>query len=762
MFVNEQVVQRSEERAAGKGAGSAMAAAGEGLEIDLSEVILGPELARVAANAQGPHRVRIPNARPRVRPTAAQTAEEVSERVRHAGFAGAVLSKAELERFIGANDLVDENYLERALLAARAVCRLNFKDVESGRQAYATGFMVAPRLLITNWHVFPVERAANGALAEFEYKLDIRGDEVSPTRFRVRPDIYHCANQDLDFALVAVDQIALENGTPLSSFGYHRLVQARGKLAKNEPITIIQHPAGGRRQIALRENELVEEPADEDLFIWYRSDTAKGSSGAPAFNDSWQIVALHHSGKARKEGNLYVLRDGRRVASLKGIEETAVDWIANEGLRISVLCAALRDKVRGSAVHDELIAAMEGADDIMTRSIGARESIHKPMLGGTDGAGIIAAGPAGGGLFPGVSNLEFHATQINVAQQIVVQGAPTPAAAAGYGGATRTDSAIVIPRRDETLLEKFLQPIIDPKYSNRKGYVADHVGLTVPWPRITDMGLVSKLESGEPHIPYQHFSVVMNKKRRLALFTASNVDASAKARTPDPNRPKFDYTRDGLTGLGKNDQELWLTDPRIPEEHQLPDVFYTKDRQAFDKGHIIRREDVCWGRTYAQLRRANGDTFHTTNCSPQVLDFNRSSEQGKWGLLENMILKQAKTEKLALFAGPVFDDEDDEFHGIDERGPVVIQIPRRYWKVVCANAGGTLEAFAFILEQDLSGVALEPEFAVDADWVPHMISIPDLQNLLTGMKFEPAIHTADQFGKDHGDEIAVSAEIAKV
>jgi len=272
------------------------------------------------------------------------------------------------------------------------------------------------------------------------------------------------------------------------------------------------------------------------------------------------------------------------------------------------------------------------------------------------------------------------------------------------------------------------------------------------------MNLVSKLENGKPHIPYQHFSVVMNKKRRLALFTASNVDASAKMRKPDPDA---DYGRKALTGLDKNDQEQWLTDPRIPEEHQLPDVFFNKDRQAFDKGHIVRRDDVCWGRTYAQLRRANGDTFHTTNCSPQVLDFNRSNKQGVWGLLENMILTQAKTEKLALFAGPVFDDEDDEFHGIDERGPVVIQIPQRYWKVVCANAAGTLEAFAFIVEQDLSGVALEPEFAVDADWVPHMISIPDLQDLLTGMKIEPAIHTADQFGREHGDEIAVGAEIAK-
>ncbi len=39
-----------------------------------------------------------------------------------------------------------------------------------------------------------------------------------------------------------------------------------------------------------------------------------------------------------------------------------------------------------------------------------------------------------------------------------------------------------------------------------------------------------------------------------------------------------------------------------------------------------RREDVCWGKTYDEVRRANGDTYHTTNCTPQVAGFNQSSK----------------------------------------------------------------------------------------------------------------------------------------
>jgi endonuclease G len=758
VIVNEQVVRETEKRAVAKGPASAVNRVTADVEIDLSEAALGPELTSAAAAAPGTRRIRIPRDRLRVPSREGQTPAEVRERLRHASFAGAVPSDAEFERFIGENDLVDENYLERALVAARAVCRLVFKD-ENGRQAFATGFMVSPQLLLTNWHVFPVAKAAAGAVAEFDYKLDIRGLEVTPTRFQVLPNVCYRSNQELDFALLAVAPKSLEGGTELTSFGYHRLVEERGKLAKNEPITIIQHPAGGRRQIALRENELVEEPSPEDLFLWYRSDTAKGSSGAPAFNDSWQIVALHHSGKARKENGLYVLRNGQRVASLKGIDETDVDWLANEGLRASVLCRALRDEIGDSALGKELIAAMEGDGDIMARSLGARESLVRADGNGGRSASLVPAN--GAGLFPGVSSLEFNAAQINLAHQIVIQSASAPG---GYGEARRPDDAIVIPARrvDPILAEKFVEPIVDRKYSNRRGYVQDFLGISAPLPTLTDKKSLAKMDDGSPLLPYQHFTVVMNKKRRLALLTASNVDASAKARKPEPDRPDSDYTRDGLTGLGKNDDELWITDPRIPEEHQLPDVFYTKDRQSFDKGHIVRREDVCWGRSYAMVRRANGDTFHTTNCSPQVKEFNRSNLKGKWGELENIILKQAKTERLAVFAGPVLDDDDDPFEGVDERGAVSVQIPRRYWKIVLAKAGNALQAFGFILDQDLSNVSLEPEFAVDPDWVGRMIAIPDLQDLTIGIAFDPSFAAADQIHQQDGDEVAVAAEIAKI
>lgn len=38
---------------------------------------------------------------------------------------------------------------------------------------------------------------------------------------------------------------------------------------------------------------MIEKPGD---FLHYRTDTAPGSSGAPVFNDQWQVVALHRAG----------------------------------------------------------------------------------------------------------------------------------------------------------------------------------------------------------------------------------------------------------------------------------------------------------------------------------------------------------------------------------------------------------------------------------------------------------------------------------
>jgi endonuclease G len=242
----------------------------------------------------------------------------------------------------------------------------------------------------------------------------------------------------------------------------------------------------------------------------------------------------------------------------------------------------------------------------------------------------------------------------------------------------------------------------------------------------------------------------MHAKRRLALFTASNVTGEAKLRKPELGR---DYTRKGLGGLGKNDQERWFPDSRLDDEFQLPDVFFNKDRTAFDKGHIVRRDDVAWGETYEALRRANGDSYHVTNCSPQVASFNRSNlGDDNWGNLENHVLSEAASERLCVFAGPVLDPSDQVFVGVGGAGSVVrARIPTRFWKLIVSRVEGGIAVYAFVLGQDLKDV--EWEFAVPDDFVPALYPVTDLQDI-AGVKFDRSIVDADQYETSRGAEVA--------
>lgn len=276
--------------------------------------------------------------------------------------------------------------------------------------------------------------------------------------------------------------------------------------------------------------------------------------------------------------------------------------------------------------------------------------------------------------------------------------------------------------------EKKVEPVHDDDYSFRPGYDPNFLGIPVPMPIATNEDDLSKQQNGDTELRYYNFSLIMNAKRRLAQITACNIDAAISAKEPESG---FLYSRKALNGFtSKNDREKWFVDPRIPAADQLPDKFYNADRKAFDKGHLVRREAVAFGDSFADVQMANGDTFHATNCSPQVKDFNRDGFgfNGPWGKLENDILDAAETERCIVFSGPVFDENDREFHGRDDFGDTRVKIPARYWKMIVTRDGAALKTHAYILEQDLSDVAFE--FAAAGDWTDHEIAPDELERLL--------------------------------
>ena len=270
----------------------------------------------------------------------------------------------------------------------------------------------------------------------------------------------------------------------------------------------------------------------------------------------------------------------------------------------------------------------------------------------------------------------------------------------------------------------------------------------VPMPLPADPSVLAKDRSGADVIHYENFSISMHAQRRLALITASNVTKAPDLKRPEPGR---DYTRRGLSGLGENDLERWFLDPRLDDGFQIPDTFFTKDRKAFDKGHIVRREDVSWGATYDQLRRANGDTYHVTNCSPQIAGFNRHAKgKDNWGDLENLVLSEAANERLCVFAGPVLNSSDPVFTGVGDGGAVLLaKIPSRYWKVIVSRVDDGIAAYGFVLEQALADVDFE--FAVPPEFTSTMCPIADIERI-SGVVFTNSIRLTDQYETVRGTE----------
>lgn len=80
---------------------------------------------------------------------------------------------ADSERILGKNDLLRVSYFTRGLMAARCVCRLQVSD--GFETFFGTGFLVSPRLLITNNHVISSKSEAQRAIAEFGYEADLNG-----------------------------------------------------------------------------------------------------------------------------------------------------------------------------------------------------------------------------------------------------------------------------------------------------------------------------------------------------------------------------------------------------------------------------------------------------------------------------------------------------------------------------------------------------------------------------------------------------------
>ncbi|WP_040801603.1 trypsin-like serine peptidase [Nocardia higoensis] len=240
-----------------------------------------------------------------------------------------------LERVIGfANELQAVNFLARGTRAAAAVARISLAD--NGREVpMGTGSLVSPQLLLTNNHVLPEPEAAERVVVEFSAEVGIDNVPTPTVRHRLAPAGFFVTDQHLDYTLVRVAP-GPDGAVPGTAFGWNPLIADPGKIVIGEAMNVVGHPSGRLKEISIRNNRL---DLQLDDFLHYSSDTEPGNSGSPVFNDQWEIVALHHAGVPKKDDTGRVLRKDGKLWQ-PGDGDDAIDWIANEGTRVSVL---LRD-----------------------------------------------------------------------------------------------------------------------------------------------------------------------------------------------------------------------------------------------------------------------------------------------------------------------------------------------------------------------------------------------------------------------------------
>ena len=291
-------------------------------------------------------------------------------------------------------------------------------------------------------------------------------------------------------------------------------------------------------------------------------------------------------------------------------------------------------------------------------------------LGGNSGSPLLSLDQKKvvGLHFAGKYRVGNSAVRVSSLKAILSGARPVHAGAALPAGETADEA------RDRTHPPEF--------FAGRTGYdpsfllVAD-----VPLPRLPDHLDLARPSDATPERPhelkYQHFGILYSAANKGPAVAAFNLDG-------------------GQFRAIKRHNSTWYHDLRIPREIQLDREDYGDSK--IDRGHLVRRFATNWGETEEEAQRANLDSYHYTNASPQHASFNRSRE--RWLGLENYILENSRTYgfRANVFTGPIYTPDDREL------GNTGAPLPANFFKLVTMLAEDSdevvrLHATAYVLSQ---------------------------------------------------------------
>lgn len=448
---------------------------------------------------------------------------------------------------------IDQSTLDFPTDSARkagvAVARLFEIGDTSEMKGFGTGFLVAPNIIITNWHVFKSAKDAVGCAANFLHEKPAPNAVVEAgVSFRLRPERFFYSNEQLDFALVYVEEDPIEGQRKLASLGMIPLIASKGKVIKGSNLNIIQYPDGGPKKYTTEDNAIINID-DETGDIFYYTDTAVGASGSPGYNDFWEVASLHYTGVPEKNQEGQWLTKTGAVWDKNTMTDDDVNWIANAGKSISKIVEHLSLLTLTSENQKYINRVMEQTKDPLNNTATLAPEVN------------VAQRTWATSVVPGGITMNFYGnTSVTVNQ--VYEAIPLNKSEAALSNAP---GAIAVEKK-----ERF-----DENYDNRIGYLDDFLsGFIVPLPEVEKdkkRELYKKFEEDEAFVAkYIHYSLVTNKKRRMAMWTASNVNYN----------PKFRDARERKE-LGSG---AWRLDPRIPAKYQIQASEFYDPATLIDKG----------------------------------------------------------------------------------------------------------------------------------------------------------------------------------
>jgi endonuclease G, mitochondrial len=604
----------------------------------------------------------------------------------------------------------------------RGACRV---DCSSLPVPYAgSGLLVAPDLVMTNRHVARLFARGTGlgaALATtFCSFVDYRREKPAPTvSAPAKVSKVELIHPYWDVALLRVESLSgrqplrldatpLNGGQPqiaVIGYPYFRFIGSeyeRDVLLDNFGDT----PGYKRLQPGNLLSRLDYQPEGQ---LWpkvsaiaHNASTLGGNSGSLVVDlDSRRVVALHFAGQpyvtnwavpiselARdpRLRDLGVVFEGAPAAADPVVEQVWAEL--GRAATVSVPSDLEASSAAVAAVAAPRLTTTD-TDNGRTSSMSG-VSITINVSGESIDSVVVRRGD-------GVANIGAAPSQGPVSLVRSVSGAQAEPAAVGGGLETTA---------------------VDQDWSTRAGYDRSFIGEEVPPPKLTqaqqDLTAVVpsafRVNSSRFELAYHHYSVVFNRKRRMAWFSAANVDGD--------NRFKFQRGKD-----------KWFIDPRIDDVdnpiNQMGEELYATANT--DRGHLTRYLDVAFGSNKSEALAATNDTFHFTNCSLQISGFNQGKD--RWQGIERFILEEhARKEKrrMNVFTGPVFKHNDPVYQ--NEFMSYSVRIPLSFWKVcTIVREDGTLSATAFVLgQQDITEL---PGFEESLDVGATQVTLAQLEKI---------------------------------